>query len=71
MDQCANNFIKTCAEKRFHIMFHEMLQGVKGVFNVICVPGKDQNGMFFVTKMFLQNFKLNLFKCFCRVSKIQ
>lgn len=44
MDQCANNFIKVCAEKQFHMMFHEMLQGVKGVFSVICVPGKDQNG---------------------------
>ena len=44
MDKCASSFIQVCAKKQFQEMFHEMLQGVKGVFSVICVPGKDQNG---------------------------
>ncbi len=44
MDHCASSFIEICAKKQFQEMFHEMMQGVKGVFGIICVPGKDQDG---------------------------
>ncbi len=44
MDACASNFVKTCAKKQFQEMFQEMMQGVKGVFSIICASGNDQSG---------------------------
>jgi hypothetical protein len=44
VDHCTSRFIQACTMRESHVMYQEMVHGVKAMLTGICAPGKTQSG---------------------------